>query len=58
MHLMYLLAIAAADETIDLAASYFVPDRLLIKALIAARERGVRVRILLPGLHMDASPFR
>ena len=54
MHLMYLLAIAAAETTIDLAASYFVPDRLLIEALIAARERNVRVRILLPGPHIDA----
>ena len=54
MHLMYLLAIAAAEATIDLAASYFVPDRLLIKALIAARDRDVRVRILLPGPHMDS----
>jgi cardiolipin synthase len=53
MHLMYLLAIAAAETTIDLAASYFVPDKLLIEALIAARSRGVRVRILLPGPHMD-----
>jgi cardiolipin synthase A/B len=53
MHLMYLLAIAAAETTIDLAASYFVPDRLLIEALIAARGRGVRVRILLPGPHID-----
>jgi cardiolipin synthase len=54
MHLMYLLAIAAAEATIDLAASYFVPDRLLIDALIAARARGVRVRILLPGPHIDS----
>lgn len=54
MHLMYLLAIAAAESTIDLAASYFVPDRLLIDALVAARGRDVRVRILLPGPHMDA----
>ncbi|RJP75857.1 MAG: cardiolipin synthase B [Desulfobacteraceae bacterium] len=54
MHLMYLLAIAAAEATIDLAASYFVPDRLLIEALIAARGRDVRVRILLPGPHIDA----
>lgn len=54
MHLMYLLAIAAAEETIDLAAAYFVPDPLLIKALIVARERDVRVRILLPGPHIDA----
>jgi cardiolipin synthase len=54
MHLMYLLAIAAAKETIDLAASYFVPDKLLIEALIAARGRDVRVRILLPGPHIDS----
>lgn len=54
MHLMYLLAIAAAGATIDLAASYFVPDKLLIEALIAARGRNVRVRILLPGPHIDA----
>ena len=54
MHLMYLLAIASAESTIDLAASYFVPDRLLIEALIAARGRDVRVRILLPGPHIDA----
>ncbi len=54
MHLMYLLAIAAADTSIDLAASYFVPDKLLIDALIAARARDVRVRILVPGPHIDA----
>lgn len=54
MHLMYLLAIAAADTSIDLAASYFVPDRLLIQALVAACDRDVRVRILLPGPHIDA----
>jgi len=53
MHLMYLLAIAAAESTIDLAASYFVPDTLLIEALIAACGRDVRVRILLPGPHTD-----
>jgi cardiolipin synthase len=54
MHLMYLLALAAAETRIDLAASYFVPDTLLIEALIAARARGVRVRVLLPGPHLDA----
>jgi cardiolipin synthase len=58
MHLMYLMAIAAADSAIDLAASYFVPDGLLLKALVAARERGVRVRILLPGPHTDSEVVR
>ena len=58
MHLMYLLAIAAATQRIDLAASYFVPDELVIQAFIAARTRGVRVRILLPGPHIDTEAVR
>ena len=58
MHLMYLLSIAASEHTIDLAASYFVPDELAIEALIAARARGVRVRILLPGEHIDSEVVR
>jgi cardiolipin synthase A/B len=58
MHLMYLMAIEAATESIDLAASYFVPDELAIKSLLAARRRGVRVRILLPGPHTDSDTVR
>jgi cardiolipin synthase A/B len=58
MHLMYLMAIAAAERSIDLAASYFIPDDLLIQALVAARQRGVRIRILLPGEHIDSQTVR
>ena len=58
MHLMYLMAIAAAEHSIDLAASYFVPDELLIEALIAATNRGVQVRIVLPGPHIDSEVVR
>lgn len=54
MRLMYLMAIAAAEHTIDLAAAYFVPDDLMIGALAAAQSRGVRVRILVPGEHNDS----
>jgi cardiolipin synthase len=54
MHLMYLLSIAAARRTIDLAMAYFAPDEIALEALLAALQRGVRVRILLPGLHTDA----
>jgi cardiolipin synthase len=54
MHLMVLLAIAAATKTIDIENSYFVPDRLSIQTLVAARKRGVRVRILVPNRHTDA----
>jgi cardiolipin synthase len=58
MHLMYLMAVAAAEQTIDLAASYFVPDDLLIKAMVAARSRGVKVRVLVPGPHIDSEAVR
>jgi len=58
MHLMYLMAIAAAEHTMDLAAAYFVPDRLVTEAIVAARHRGVRVRILLPGPHCDSDIVR
>jgi cardiolipin synthase A/B len=54
MHLMYLMSIASATKTLDLCAAYFVPDHLIRKALIDARERGVRVRILVPGAHIDS----
>jgi cardiolipin synthase len=58
MHLMYLMAIAAAEHSIDLQAAYFVPDELIMKALIAARHRGVRIRVLLPGKHIDSETVR
>ena len=41
MHLMYLLSIAAATKTIDLAMAYFVPDEVTSGALIDAMKRGV-----------------
>ena len=58
MHLMYLMGIAAAEQSIDLQASYFVPDELIHKALIAARQRGVKVRVLVPGEHIDSDTVR
>jgi cardiolipin synthase A/B len=58
MHLMFLMAIAAAEQSLDIAASYFVPDDLVLEALVAARQRGVRVRILLPGEHIDSETVR
>ena len=58
MLLMYLLAITASEETIDLSASYFVPDELTRSALNAALERGVHVRIIVPGKHIDTEVVR
>jgi cardiolipin synthase len=54
MQLMYLLSITAAEHTIDLAAAYFVPDPLTRRALLAALARGVRLRIIVPGKHLDS----
>lgn len=58
MALMYLLAITSAEHTIDLSAAYFVPDELMVQALVAAARRGVRIRIVVPGEHIDAETVR
>jgi cardiolipin synthase len=55
---MYLLAIAAAEHSIDLEAAYFIPDELISKALVAARKRGVKIRVLLPGENTDSDAAR
>ncbi|MDR1612812.1 MAG: phosphatidylserine/phosphatidylglycerophosphate/cardiolipin synthase family protein [Planctomycetota bacterium] len=41
-------AMLGARDRIDVACAYFVPPREVRRALIAAAERGVRVRLLLP----------
>ena len=58
MQLMYLLAITAANKSIDLSAAYFVPDDLTRRALMAALARGVRLRIVVPGEHIDSDSVR
>jgi cardiolipin synthase len=58
MHLMYLMAITAARESINMSASYFVPDELTIRALIDAARRGVKVRIITPGKEIDSDVVR
>ncbi len=58
MQLMYLLAVTAASRSIDLSAAYFVPDALTQQALVEALKRGVRLRIVLPGQHIDSDAVR
>jgi len=58
MHLMYLLAITAAERTIHLSSSYFVPDELALNALVAALKRGVKVQIITPGPIIDTEIVR
>ena len=54
MHLMYLAAITAAEHSVDLSSAYFVPDALTVQALVAASQRGVKVRVIVPGPVMDS----
>jgi cardiolipin synthase len=58
MHLMYLMAITAAEHDIQISASYFVPDDMTRQALVDARKRGVRLQIILPGKNIDAETVR
>jgi cardiolipin synthase A/B len=44
----YLLAIAAARKSIDIEHAYFVPDDLATRMLLEARNRGVRIRVIIP----------
>jgi cardiolipin synthase len=58
LELMNHLAIAAARKSLLIANAYFLPDRIMVDALCAAAQRGVRVRILMPGKHMDQKSVR
>ena len=51
VRLSYLCAIAAARKSIEIGNAYFVPDDLAISMLVAARQRGVRVRIIVPAIN-------
>ncbi len=58
MQLLYLMAITAARDSIQLANSYFVPDAMTTAALAAAAKRGVKIRIITPGEHIDTELVR
>jgi cardiolipin synthase len=58
VRLMYLLSIAAARKSLLISSAYFVPDELTVKSLIAARERGVKVEIIVPGRYIDVKVVR
>ena len=53
VRLMYLLSIASAVRHIRLQNAYFIPDTLTIDTFIAARARGVKVEIIVPGSIID-----
>ncbi len=58
VRLMYLFAMAHAQESILIASAYFVPDDFVIEELIRAMMRGVKVEILVPGKEIDTNVTR
>lgn len=50
---LYFLAIECARETLHLTSAYFAPRPAFVEALTDAAERGVDVRVLVPGPHID-----
>jgi cardiolipin synthase A/B len=53
MEALYFLAIASARRSIELTAAYFAPRPAFTDALCEAAERGVDIRVLVPGPHID-----
>jgi cardiolipin synthase len=56
--LLLYMAIQAARQSIWIENAYFVPDRQIREGLVAAARRGVDVRIIVPGVHMDIPNVR
>lgn len=50
---LFQLLLAAARESVSITTPYFLPDRSLMQELCKAIERGVKVRILVPGRKSD-----
>ena len=55
---MYLAALQCAKRELLIANPYFIPDSRAIAMLVAARRRGVVVKLMLAGEHMDLSWVR
>ena len=51
--ILFQLLLASARESISITTPYFLPDKSLMKELCLAIERGLRVRILVPGRKSD-----
>jgi len=54
----YLLAIDAAKKSILIEHAYFAPNKQLRNAIIRARARGVAIKVILPGAHIDSKILR
>jgi len=55
---VFQMLIEGAVESVDISTPYFLPDRAMRKALVRAAQRGVRVRVIVPGKHSDQKLVR
>ncbi len=55
---LFLYALAAAEEHVTICTAYFYPDVDFLDALASAAERGVQIRILVPGDSIDQGYLR
>jgi len=53
VRIMYYLSIVCARKNIYIANPYFIPNDQAIDILLAARQRGVDVKIMVSGIHSD-----
>lgn len=51
--ILFQTLIASARKSINITTPYFLPDRSLREELVRAKQRGVDVRIVVPGKHAD-----
>jgi cardiolipin synthase len=56
--MLYFVAIQSAEKTVHIQNAYFLPDPQIREALVKAVQRGVDVRIMVPGKHIDVPVVR
>jgi cardiolipin synthase A/B len=49
MYTVFLLALSSAQRSIHITNPYFVPDEKMMSTLLDAAQRGVKVKLLIPG---------
>lgn len=50
---LYYFAIVCARKSLLIANPYFVPDQAAVDTLVEARQRGVEVKVMIAGRHID-----
>ena len=55
---VFQMLIEGAVTTIDISTPYFLPDRAFRRALVRAAQRGVQVRVIVPGAETDQGLVR